>query len=58
MELRRIFGPEVAEIVGVKGKQHRKDLHNLYSLLNIRMIKSRGMSWTEHVIHMGENTGM
>jgi hypothetical protein len=43
MELRRIFGTKMAEIIGVRRKQHREELHNLYSLPNIRMIRSRGM---------------
>jgi hypothetical protein len=29
-------------------------LHNLYSSLNIKVIKSRGIRWAGHVTRMGE----
>jgi hypothetical protein len=34
---------------------HNEELHNLYYSLNIiRIIKSRRMQWTEHVVGVGE----
>jgi hypothetical protein len=53
--LRRIFGPKRDEVTGDRRKLHNKELHNLYSSLNIiRMIKSRRMRWAGHVVRMGE----
>jgi hypothetical protein len=43
------------EATGQRRKQHNAERHNLYSAPNItRMIKSRGMRWTEHVEGMGK----
>jgi hypothetical protein len=40
------------EATGGWRKLHNEELHNLYSLPSIiRMIKSRGMRWAEHVAH-------
>jgi hypothetical protein len=53
--LRRISGPVREEIAGSWRKMHNKELHNLYSSLDIiRMIKSRKIRWAGHTAHMGE----
>jgi hypothetical protein len=39
-------------------KLHNDELHNLYSSLNIRVIKSRRMRWAGHVACMGEGRGV
>jgi hypothetical protein len=45
------------EMAGDWGKLHNEKFHNLYSSPNIiRVIKSRRMSWAEHVARMAENT--
>jgi hypothetical protein len=50
----RIFGLKRDEMVGGWRKLQNEELHNLYSLLSIiRMIKSKRMRWTGHVIQMG-----
>jgi hypothetical protein len=50
----RIFGPKMDEMGGGWRKMHNKELHNTYSLPSkIRMIKSRRMSWAEHVGRIG-----
>jgi hypothetical protein len=41
--LRRIFGPQRDEIIGGWRKLRSEELHNLYSLNDIRMIKSMRM---------------
>jgi hypothetical protein len=52
--LKRIFGPERAEVVGSWRRLHNEELHNLYTLPNIiRVIKSRRMRWADHVAHVG-----
>jgi hypothetical protein len=56
--LRKIFGPKRDED-GPWRKLHNKELHSLYSLLNIvRVIKSRRMRWAGHVAHIGEGRGV
>jgi hypothetical protein len=53
--LRGIFGPKRDEVIGGWRKLHNEELHNLYcSPSMIRIIKSRGMRWVEHVARMGE----
>jgi hypothetical protein len=53
--LRRIFGPKREEVTGDWRKMHNEELHNLYSLPNIiRIIKSKGMRWAEHVARIRE----
>jgi hypothetical protein len=39
---------------GGRRKLHNKELHNLYSFLNICMVKSRRRRIVGHVAHMGE----
>jgi hypothetical protein len=52
--LRRIFRLKREETGGCR-KLHNEELHNLHSSPSIiRMMKSRRMSWTEHVARMGE----
>jgi hypothetical protein len=56
--LRIIFGPKVDEVTGDWRKLHN-GLNDLYSSPNIiRVIKSRMMSWAEHVARMGERRGV
>jgi hypothetical protein len=51
--LRRIFGPKREED-GMWKKLYIDELHSLYSSPHIvRLIKSRGMRWAEHVRRMG-----
>jgi hypothetical protein len=53
--LRRIFRPKRYEVTGDWRKQHKEELHYLYSSPNIiRMINSRRMRWAGHVARMGE----
>jgi hypothetical protein len=53
--LRRIFGPKRDEETGEWRRLHNKELYALYSLPNtIRVIKTRRLSWTEHVTRMEE----
>jgi hypothetical protein len=53
--LRRIFGPKRDEVTGGERKLHNEELRDLYSSPSIiRIIKSRRMSWVEHVARIGE----
>jgi len=52
--LRRIFGPKRDKVTGEWRKLHNEELNDLYSSPSIRVIKSRRMRWTGHVLHMGE----
>jgi hypothetical protein len=53
--LRRIFGPQINEMLGGWRKLHKEELYNLYSLPSeIRMIKLRRMWWAWHVARMGQ----
>jgi hypothetical protein len=52
--LRRIFGPERAEVIGGWRKLHNEDLHNLHSSPSIfRMIKLRRIRWAGYVARKG-----
>jgi hypothetical protein len=54
--LRGIFRPKKNEIIGGCRTLYKEELHNLFSSPNIiRIIKSRGVRWAEHVAHMAEN---
>jgi hypothetical protein len=51
--LRRIFGPQKDEVIGLK-KLHNEELYTLYSLPSIiRMIKSTRMIQAGYVACMG-----
>jgi hypothetical protein len=53
--LKRIFGPKRNDVTGEWRKLHNEELHNFYSSQNIiRHMKSRRVSWTGHMVHMGE----
>lgn len=53
-ELRRILGLKREEVTASLEKLHNEKFCNLSSFTDIvRMIKSRRMSWVEHVICMG-----
>jgi hypothetical protein len=56
--LRRIFGPKEDEVTGEWRKLHNEEVHNLYSSLNIRQVKSRQMRWAGHLARMGEDRKM
>jgi hypothetical protein len=51
--LRMIFVPKREVLTGKLRKIHNKELNNLYSSTNIRMMKSRRRSWAGHVARMG-----
>jgi hypothetical protein len=52
--LRKLFGPTRDEITGEWRKLHNKELHDLYSTVNIvRVMKSRRMRWAWYVARMG-----
>jgi hypothetical protein len=53
--LRRIFVPKREEVPGGWRKLHNEEHRDLYSSPSIiRMIKSKGMRWEDHVARMGE----
>ena len=53
--LRRIFGPRRANVTGQWRKLRNEELNDLYSSPNIvRVIKSRGIRWAEHVARVGD----
>jgi hypothetical protein len=48
--LRRIFGPQVDEVIRGWRKLHNEELHNLSSSLSvIRIIKTRRIRWERYV---------
>jgi hypothetical protein len=52
--LRRVFGPKRDEVTGEWRKLHNGMFSDLYPLPNIvRVVKSRRMTWAEHVGRMG-----
>jgi hypothetical protein len=56
--LRKIFGPKRAEVTGEWRKLHNEELNDLYSSPNIiRVIKSRKMTWEQHVACIVERRG-
>jgi hypothetical protein len=56
--LRKIFGHKMGED-GSWRKLHNDELHNLYfSLIIVRVIKSRMIRWAGHVLRMGKERGV
>ena len=59
MVLRRIFGPRRDEVTGEWRRLYNEELNDLYTSPNIvGMIKSKRMSWAEHVARMVEERGV
>jgi hypothetical protein len=57
--LKGIFGPKRDEVRSEWRKLHNEELRDLYfSPSIVRLIKSRRMRWTEHVVFMGEGRGV
>jgi len=57
--LRRIFGPRREEVTKERRKLHNEELNDLYpSPSNVRVIKSRRMTWSGHVARMGKRRGV
>jgi hypothetical protein len=57
--LRRLFGSKRDEVTREWSKLHNEELSDLYSLPNIvPVVKSRRMRWAEHVVRLGEGTGV
>jgi hypothetical protein len=57
--LRRVFGLKRDEVTGEWRKLHNEELNDLYSLPNnVRVVKSRRMSWAGHVARMGKVRGV
>ena len=52
--LKKIFGPKRDEVTGERRRLHNDELYVLYSSPNIiRAIKSRRLTWAEHVARIG-----
>ena len=52
--LARLFGSKRDEVTGEWRKLHNEELNDLYCSPNIiRLVKSRSMSWAEHVTRIG-----
>jgi hypothetical protein len=57
--LRRIFGTKRDEVTGEWRKHSNEELHDLYCLSTIlRVIKSRRMRWTGHIVRLREGRGV
>jgi hypothetical protein len=57
--LKIVFRPKRDEVTGEWRKLHNEELNDLFSLPNIvRVVKSRRMSWPQHMEHMGEERGV
>jgi len=57
--LRRIFGPRMDEVIGEWIKLYNEKLNDLYSSLTVvRVIKSRRIRWTGHVVRVGDGRGV
>jgi len=56
--LRRIFGPKRDEGIGEWRKLHNEELNDQFSsLIIIHVIKSRRVTWAEHVACVGDRRG-
>ena len=55
--LRRILRPKRDGVAGKWRKLHNEELNGSYSPNNIRVMKSRRISWEGFVTHMGERRG-
>ena len=56
--LRKIFGPRRGEVTGEWRRMNNEDLNDLYTSTNIvRVIKSRRMGWSGHVVRIGGGEG-
>jgi len=56
--LRTIFRPKRDELTRGGRRLHNKELNDLYSSSNIRVIKSKRMRWAEHVARNEERRGV
>jgi len=56
--LRRVFGPERDKATVELRKLLNEELNDLFSPSIVRVIKSRRMSWAEHVARVGERRGV
>jgi hypothetical protein len=55
--LRKIFGLKRDEVTWEWSRLHNEELYDLYSLPNIRVIKSRRMRCAGHVARIRERSG-
>jgi len=55
--MKRIFGPKMDEVTGEWRRLHNEGLHVYFSPNSIRVMKSKGMRWAEHVARMGDRRG-
>jgi hypothetical protein len=51
--LRKIFGPKREEVAGGWRRLRNEELHKLYALPNVRVVKSRRMRWVGNVGRVG-----
>jgi hypothetical protein len=49
-----MFGPKRENVTRELRELHSKELHGIYSLQVMLVIKSKTMRWARHVAHMGE----
>jgi hypothetical protein len=54
---RKILRPKRDGVAGEWRKLHNEELHGSYSPNNMRVMKSRRMSWEGLVVHMGKRRG-
>jgi hypothetical protein len=51
--LRSVFGHKREEVTGGWRRLRNEELHDLYSLPNMRAMKASRMRWVGHVAYMG-----